>query len=105
MNAFRRLNRQKYNILLFSFLMMINIILFCSSQTEMRLDAEFCLAGYFSAWQACTAAALPSQTAFIEREKEEIQFLIFQIFFHLPILCSPLTLRYFNIRNIDTQIQ
>ena len=71
----------------------------------MRLDAEFCLAGYFSAWQACTAAALPSQTAFIEREKEEIQFLIFQIFFHLPILCSPLTLRYFNIRNIDTQIQ
>ena len=26
----------------------------------MRLDAEFCLAGYFSAWQAGIAAALPN---------------------------------------------
>ena len=42
-----------------SFLMVINIIFF-SSQNEMRLDAEFCLAGYFSAWQACIAAALPN---------------------------------------------
>ena len=59
-----------------SFLMIINIIFF-SSQNEMRLDAEFCLAGYFSAWQACIAAALP-QLHLLKGKKRKSNFSSFK---------------------------